>query len=195
MPPVSAQPHTGRAGFTILEVLVAALLIGITTGSIMTMNARALHVLRASHLAAASSQVLQQRIEMVRAHPWPEIASSTALATLMATATESEKELGGAQMIETIQFSVPQDPPNTPTVGGGTFTMSRTDDGTVTEVLAGDLTSEPTLLVDSSITWLDHSGPHRRFLRTVICRAGLTRSGIFGSALGRPTSGSPPPGL
>ena len=27
---------------------------------------------------------------------------------------------------------------------------------------------------------------HQRKLRTIVCRTGLTRSGVFGSALGRP---------
>src|SRR6266478_5478474 len=93
---IAAWSHRRAEAFTIMEVLVATLLISIAMGSIMAMNSKAIHTLRATLQTAASSQVLQQRIEMIRARPWPEFASAPAMAVLMNMPTESEKELTDA---------------------------------------------------------------------------------------------------
>lgn len=173
-------------GFTIIEVMVAAALIGVATGSIIAMNSQAFRTLRASHLAAASSQVLQQRVEMIRARPWAEIASATALARLMSTPTESEPELSSARVQEAFRMSIPSDPPNT-SAGTGTFSVRRAGSVATIEE-SGDLSAQPTLLVEGTLTWRDGVTVRQRVLRTIVCRAGLTRSGIFGSGLGRPAA-------
>jgi hypothetical protein len=51
---------------------------------------------------------------------------------------------------------------------------------------AGDLGSEPLLLVEIVLTWRGIQKDQQRRQRTMICRTGLTRSGIFGSPFGRP---------
>ncbi|MEA3213652.1 MAG: hypothetical protein QOE70_6709 [Chthoniobacter sp.] len=175
-----------RRGLTIIEVLVATLVILVGLCSILAMNARSMHTLRSTRQAAASSQMLQQRIETLRSKAWPEISNSTALATLMKTATESEAELGDPALLEWITVSVP-DTTTGSVLGDRSFSVRR-QRGNVRIEEAGDLGSEPTLLIDTSITWRDMDGSHERQLRTILCRAGLTRSGIFGSALGRPRS-------
>ena len=180
-----SRPAASQAAFTILEVMVAALLIALATGSIMAMNAKAIQTLHATGQAAASSQILQQRIEMIRSKPWPEISNSTALAGLMQTATESEKELADTGFRELMKVSVPSTASGEISAGSQSFTIRR-ERGRARIDEAGDLGAEPVLLLESSLTWRDYHGPHERRLRTVICRAGLTRSGVFGSALGRP---------
>src|SRR4051812_13398194 len=90
-----------------IEVMVAALLIAVSIGSIATMNVRSLHTLRASREAAASSQVLQQRIEMIRDRNWAEVASSTAIASLLTRPTFSEAELSDPVFEEKMTVSVP----------------------------------------------------------------------------------------
>jgi Tfp pilus assembly protein PilV len=188
---VSRSSFRAEAGITIIEVMIAALLIGLATGSIMEINAHSLRILQSSHLAAAASQVLQQRVEMLRRATWPELSNDIALAKLMATATESEVELVPAQVTETLTLSVPQDPPTGPQGGSTSVALSRTR-GAVTVGQTGDLGTEPSLLVENGIVWKDMTGTHQRSLRTVICRAGLTRNGIFGSSIGRPLEIIPP---
>src|SRR5687768_11078563 len=85
-----AYPKTREMGVTMVEVMVATLLVAIAVGDIFAMTAHALHTLRSSRHVAASSRVLQQRIELIRAKPWPEISSARALAILMQNPTESE---------------------------------------------------------------------------------------------------------
>jgi len=53
-----------------------------------------------------------------------------------------------------------------------------------------DLGAAPLLLVDVLLTWGPSSHVQQRDLRVIICRTGLTRSGIFGSAFGRPVPDS-----
>ena len=185
---LAAQPCHA---FTILEVLAAAALIALAMGSIMAINTHAVHTLRATRQAAASSQVLQQRVEMIRAKPWPQVSSSTALAQLMSVATESEKELTDAHMVETLKVIVPVASADGPIASATDFTVRR-QDGTATPDRNLDLGARPTLLFEGTLTWRDVHGVHVRTLRTMVCRAGLTRSGIFGSPLGRAGGSAPP---
>lgn len=180
-------------GFTMIEVLVAALLVAIGLGSVLTMNVKTMRTLRATRQAAASSQLLQQRVEAIRGRAWPEVSTAAALALLMQSPTESEKELADAGVIELIEVSVPEAAAaGRPAAGARSFSIRR-QRGTARIVEAGDFAQEPTLLFEDSVAWRDVDGEHERRLRTIVCRAGLTRSGIFGSALGRPRAASATP--
>jgi len=176
--------------FTITEVLVSSLLISVAMGSILSMNMQSITTLRASHEAAASSQVLQQRIEMIRKKAWPEVANSAGLAQVLAAPTESEPELSDSHLVETVKVYAPQTGTNGMDVSPSSFTVRRADHA-VQIVQTGDFTTEPTLFFEDSIAWRDRTGPHQRVLRSIICRAGLTRAGLYGSVLGRPGSLDP----
>lgn len=183
MPRIRVASRLPDAAFTILEVMISAVLILISLGSILAMNAKSMHALRATRQAAAGSQVLQQRIEAIRAQVWPEVSNSTAMARLMSAPTNAEKELSDTGFIETVRISA------APPIGGAideerTYEVRRQRD-TARVVKTGDLGSDMALLIESTIAWSDVQGSHERRLRTLICRSGLTRSGIYGSALGR----------
>jgi Tfp pilus assembly protein PilV len=177
------------AGFTIIELLVSAVLIALAVGSIMSMNTQSMHTLSDSHLAAAGSQVLQQRVEMMRALAWPDITNTTALADLMGTATQSEREMAEANLTEKLTVTVPA--PSGPAVdSSSSFNLVRRK-GVVTSGAPADFVAQPTLLFEGAVSWTDSTGAHARTLRTVICRNGLTRAGIFGSSLGRAARSGP----
>ncbi len=176
-------------GFTILEVMVSAALVALGLGSILTMSAQSIQTLRAARQVAAGSQILQQRIEAIRSGTWPEISSAVALARLMETPAPSEVELGSAGVTEFLTLSVPA-PDGIATSSARSFRLRRAG-GAVTVEMDGDFSSEPTLLLESVVVWQGKAGPQRRALRTILCRAGLTRSGVFGSEVGRPATGAP----
>ncbi len=182
----SAAARKSPDGFTIVEVLVSALLIGIGFGSILATDVRSIRTLRCTRQAAAGSQMLQQRIEAIRAAPWPQISNSESLAQLMRVATESEVEVADSALTEYLQVTVPN-----PALARGavprSFSILR-QGGFARVEQSGDFSGERTLMFESRITWRDVQGAHERHLRTIVCRAGLTRSGIFGSALGRAES-------
>lgn len=173
-----------------VEVLVAALLIFLSLGGILAMNTRSLHLLRSTRQAIATSQMLQQRMESIRNKPWPEISNATALAVLMRFPTESEKELADDACTEFITFSVP-DALGAPAAGARAFSLQR-QRGVVTIIDDADLGAEPMLLVNASLQWRGVKGTQQRMLRTILCRNGLTRSGLFGSGVGRPATSVPP---
>jgi hypothetical protein len=187
---LSRDPAFHLRGVTIIEVLVASLLVMMGLGGIFAINTRCLHLLRSTRQVAASSQMLQQRMETLREKPWPEVSNSTALAQLMRTPTESEKELADAGVVEAITVSVP------PTVDAiakdkvRAFTVLR-QRGTTQIPDPGDLGAEPLLLVEIVLTWRGIQKDQQRRQRTMICRTGLTRSGIFGSTFGRPSLTTP----
>lgn len=171
-------------GVTMVEVLVAALLIFMSLGGIFAMNARSVHILRSTRQVTASSLMAQQRLETLRSRPWPAFSNSLALATLLESPTESESELADAEPVETVTVAIPG--------GSGaesSFSVQRR--GKVVRTTAmGDLSDEPVLLVTARVQWRELQGVRERARRTVIYRSGLTRSGIFGSTLGRPDAPS-----
>lgn len=173
-------------GVTLVEVMIAIVLVAIALGNIFAMTAQGLHSLRATRQVAASSRVLQQRIEMIRAKPWPEISSATALTVLMQSPTESESELESASLLESVSVSIPADPELRGTETG-TFKVQR-QNGSAWVRTPGDLSAEPLLLIEVTTAWRNLRGTQQRQLRTLVCRTGLTRSGIFGSGFGLPAS-------
>ncbi len=180
--------RTFRSGaFTLAEVMVCILLIVLSMGSILMMNLRSAKILRASREVAAASQMLQQRVEMARDRSWSEVASSQALAALMQTATDSEPEMSASNVSERMTVTVPKATADGLVETDRSMSILRSA-GKVSVEKSGDFTAEPTLLFEGTATWRDTAGVHQRVLRTVICRFGLTRSGIVGTVIGRPGS-------
>ncbi|EDY17980.1 hypothetical protein CfE428DRAFT_4410 [Chthoniobacter flavus Ellin428] len=179
-----------QSGVTIIELLASALLIFMGLGAIFAMNTESLRILYSTRMLANGSQVLQERMEAMRNHPWPEVANAQALARLFQTPTSSQGDLGSTSVTELVTVSIP-DTPDAPKTDNSSFQVRR-HNGTVTVVQSADLTAQPLLLVDMSIIWQEHDGTKQRALRTIIGRTGLTRSGIFGSAFGRPVTTNSP---
>lgn len=161
-----------------VEVLVAVLLIAMGLGSVLTMNVRSMQALRTARQAGAASQILQQRIEMLRDRPWPDVASAASLTRMLQTPTASESELADAGFEESMSVSVPGSD------RGESFQVVRQYGG-ARALGQGDFRTEQSLRYETSVRWTDSTGPHERTLRTVITRFGLTRSGLFGNLAGR----------
>jgi hypothetical protein len=176
----------------VVEVLVAAALIAVGMCGVLAISARSAHTLRATQAAAASSLVLQQRIEVIRNKPWPEISNEKTLRDLLRTPMESEREIPDPDMIEYVKVIAPTISAAGTLQEGAFFSVWRQHGNAYIES-RGDFANEPTLLFASYVTWTDKDGRHLRNLRTLVCRAGLTRSGVFGSSLGSSGTGFPSP--
>lgn len=170
-----------------MEVMVSTMLICMCVGSIVAMNVSAAKVLRASRDAAATSQILQQRMETIRERPWNQVATSTGIAALLQAPAQSEAELGDSQLTETMKVTVPASTADGLGETSRFFSLRRAG-GLVQVEQAGDFSGERTLLYEGQVTWHDTAGVHQRALRTIICQVGLTRAGILGTVLGRPGS-------
>ncbi len=169
-----------------VEVLISALLIFLALGGIMSMNVRSIHLLRTTHQATATSQMLQQRIENLRSKTWPEISNGAALARLISVPPESEREIADVDFVESLTVSVP-DTMGQEQTSGPKLRLNR-QHGHVQLLEDGDLGAERTLLVSISLQWNDATRAQNRFLKTIVCRTGLTQTGIGGGVLGHPAS-------
>lgn len=166
--------------------MASALLIFIGLGAVFNLNTRSLQILRQSRQYATASQILQERIEMMRAQPWPQISRAQSLATLMQTPASSSRDLADAEPFEELFVTLPQTPGDpTPTAKVPVLTVRRAHNE-VQVVSDGDLSTAPVLLVEADVSWVVGGQTRRRSIRTVIARNGLTRAGIFGSIVGRP---------
>jgi len=174
---------------TIIEVLASALLIFLGLGAIFAMNTQSLQILRSTRMLANGSQVLQERMESMRNHPWPEVANGQALAKIWEIPAPSEEELHDGDLLEQVTVSIP-DVPGAPKTDSSFFKIQRRY-GKVTIFQNADLTAQPLLLVDMTVSWKEKQETKQRHLRTIIGKTGLTRSGIFGSAFGRPETSHP----
>ena len=182
--------HQNSDGVTMVEVMVAVVLVALALGNIFAITTQSLQALRTTRQVAGASRVLQQRIELIRSKPWPEIANATALAALMQVPTESEKELADADLVETVAVSVPPLPGASVASTTASFRVERRS-GSGSVIADDDLGGEPVLMVEITASWRNVRGPQQRQLRTLVCRSGLTRSGVFGSAFGKATPPSP----
>jgi Tfp pilus assembly protein PilV len=181
------SPFRHERGVTILEVLASAVLILLGLSAIFAINSQSLQILRRTQQAAAASQILQERIEAIRTRPWPEVARARALATWWQTPPFSAPSLADASPIETLTVQ-PVSSPNAAAAREDSFIVKRSE-GRTAVVKDGDFTDDRLLLVEVSIRWREQNGMVERKLRTIVGRAGLTRSGIFGSAFGRVAHG------
>lgn len=129
--------------------------------------------------------MLQQRIELLRSRSWTEIATGPGLVRVMAAATDSEKELLPHDARETLAVSPVLPSEVGPTAGPQPLKVTRQQQSAKLE-FESDLTAEPMLMFTATVSWVDPRGPRERSIRSIICRAGLTRNGIVGSRLGRP---------
>jgi Tfp pilus assembly protein PilV len=187
------KPHDGGAmgrspricaGVTIIEVMVSALLIFLGLGAIFSLNTRSLQVLRKTRQFATASQMLQERLEMMRNCPWPQVSRAQTLAALLQTPAPSSRDLADATPSEDILVTIPSTP-GQPASNAPVFEVHRIF-GQATVVQDGDLSTAPLLVVEASVSWKAGDQTQQRSVRTVIARDGLTRAGIFGSSVGRP---------
>lgn len=188
---LSRRFTTGRVcqtGVTIIEVLTSVLLIFLGLGGIFAINIQSMEILRKTRQTVAASQMLQERMETMRSHVWPEISNAQALATLFQVPTQSAADLADLYPAESFIITVPNVPQGRK-ASDYTFSLRR-DGGTVSIVRNGDLGDQPLLLVQGTVRWRDAHGFQQKQLRTIIGRIGLTRSGVFGSIFGRPAEGN-----
>jgi len=179
-----------ESGVSILEVLASAVVILLGLGAIFGMNAQSLQILRKTQQSAAASQILQERLEAMRTHPWPDVSRGASVAMWLASPASSAADLADASPVEVLSVC-PASSPSVPNPNKAAFQVERRA-GQSNVLQDADLSGERPLLVDASITWQEQRGTQQRRLRAIIARDGLTRSGIFGSAFGRVAPASSP---
>ena len=173
-------------GVTIIEVLASALLFFLGLGGIFSINTQSLRILRMTRQFATASQILQERVEMFRQRPWPQLTQAESLAQLYQTAAPSARDLADASPTERVLVTVPATPGRAPEKRE--LLEIQRQAGRVTVIQAADLSREPLLQIETRITWRGLNGSHERRLKAIVGSRGLTRAGLFGSAFGRPAA-------
>ena len=72
-PPANSFPHRIRAGFTIVEVMVAAAVLALGIASVVTVSQRGLQALDTARNLAGASQLMQSEMERLRLMSWVQL--------------------------------------------------------------------------------------------------------------------------
>jgi len=133
-----------EAGLTLVEIMLAVLLMATFFASIFELNAVCLRYIDATKESVAALQVVHDRTEKLRALAFTDLTSASYLQTMMATAANSSDFCKKAT--ETVQIRA------YPTANGVTA-LTRNPQGTVTlNSTATDLGSS-LVQVDVTTTW------------------------------------------
>lgn len=134
-----------KAGFTLPEVLIAALLVAIFFCSIFEVNALCLRFISASKDSVGATEAVHDRLEQLRNADFSTLTTVSSIKSLLAQPANSSPLAKKA--IETVTIS---DYPS----GNPTITYTRATSGTVTTVPASANFSTSTLVrVDVSNQW------------------------------------------
>jgi uncharacterized protein (TIGR02598 family) len=68
--------QTTRAGFTLIEAIIAAAISALFLSSLFAMNLASMETIRSAKESTASSQALQQRMESMRIANWHEVTDA-----------------------------------------------------------------------------------------------------------------------
>src|SRR4051794_39142313 len=94
-PPRPRGPLNRIAGFAMVDVLAAVLVIGISLTALFGANSRAMGMLKSAKQAAVASKCLQQRIEQIRNYNWTQVTDAQSIQDLYATPPLPSSELPG----------------------------------------------------------------------------------------------------
>lgn len=148
--------NPARAGFTLVEVVIAVVVCVLFGAAAFTTNQRLLVALKSQKETTAATMALQQRMENFRCTPFSSIATPTYVqSNIIANPTGSEAALGN--LTETVTISA-YDPVtgNAPATGTTSAVIQRNSaNPTGTVVNAGsNLTSTNLLRVDVVYNWV-----------------------------------------
>lgn len=96
---------SGKRAFTLLEVVIAMLLLGIGLLALMTLQIRSIRSNTFSNCLTLASSFARNEVEDLRSHSWENIADGTVTETLR----DMERETGAARMVFTRERFVQTD--------------------------------------------------------------------------------------
>lgn len=160
-----------EGGFTLVEVMVSAMLVVVFFASIFELNAVCLRYINSSKESLAALQSVQDRTETLRNLAFTDLTTTAFVQDLMAapanyTPPGTPSTVFSQKATEVVRISKYTIPPTLPPPGGYTQ-FTRLPDGTVTtDSLATDLATAALLKVDVSVTWNMTMGGRPRIEQT-----------------------------
>jgi hypothetical protein len=176
--PPSRGLHSSTAGFAMVDVLAAILVVGLSLTALFGANSRAMGMLRSAKQAAVASKCLQQRIEQIRNYNWTQVTDAQSMQDLYATPPLPSIELPGFSEVVTISAFTPSTTSGSASAApvAPYIQVSRTSDGTVALVQDNpNLTDGGTVRVDVSISWPATRGTRMRETSVIVANGGLGR--------------------
>jgi prepilin-type N-terminal cleavage/methylation domain-containing protein len=154
------------AGFTIVEVMVALALCGLTISVFYASMHESVATARSALDTTVAAELIQQRLESVRSlKPWAKVTTAAHVAPLFATASPVPADFPASN--ETITVApYPAD--------GSAFSVSRSATGAVTTTGASLAPTVQCVQVTMQYSWTQPNGlPMTRTLSTLRTKGGL----------------------
>ncbi|MBI3885424.1 MAG: hypothetical protein HY302_06810 [Opitutae bacterium] len=149
--PRPARPGRGRRGMTILEVLIAAVLLTFVVLGALAAVSRALNLTNHARMLTLASQVLQSKVEDLRLKNYAQIAA-------YAAQTQPVDFTSGI----------------TENLLNSNFTSTMTMAATFTTTYASSATQVGLTSVVVTLSWTEGSSTYSRSSRTYFCEKGLS---------------------
>jgi prepilin-type N-terminal cleavage/methylation domain-containing protein len=171
LPPAASRRR--RGGFTLVEVLVAALIVALGLTATYVLSSQCLQIAASSHNSTAATQILQEQTERLRSADFSVLLTSGSLkAFLEANPLVSGNNLAALnKMTSTVQLSSCLYSGSAATSGTISVQSAAIASGTtqLTILLSGTLKAT-TVQAKVSLGWIEHSGSHSRTTTTFITR-------------------------
>ena len=152
-----SRGNRAESGTTLVEVMVAAVLIAVFFASIFELNAMCLRFIDAGKESLAALQSVQDRGEVLRNLAFSDLTTTSVVQTLMATpANAAPFAQKATEVVKISKYPTPN----------GVTQFTRTPDGTVTnDSVATDLGTQ-LVKVDIAVTWTMTVGGRTRTEQT-----------------------------
>jgi hypothetical protein len=173
------DPAVREDGFSLIDVMAALLVVGLTFSGLFVANSRAMGMLKSAKQAAVASKCLQQRIEQIRNYNWTEVTDAGTMQALYGSPPLPSAELPGFSEQVTISAFTPATSSGAASgaPSGSYIQITRSSAGTVTLVSDNtNLITNPCVRADVRITWPGTGGITRmRETSVVIANGGIGR--------------------
>ena len=173
-----APPLRGKltlAGFTLIDVLGAVVMIGIGLTALITANSRSMLMLKSAKQAAIASKCLQQRIEQIRTYNWTQVTDAQSMQDLYSTPPLPSVELPGfAEQVTVSAFTPAATSGSAAPAPVSPFIQVTRDLNGVVNLVSDNpnLSDGPEVRVDVQITWPGPGGATRLRQTSVIVADG-----------------------
>jgi len=144
------------SGSTLIEAMVACVIVSLCFTGIYAGAWRSLHLLKSSGEGTSASQLLINLEEQIRTSTWAEITDPTYLSgTVLANSTAYGHLQNVTQTIVVNPYPIPSGYVGSPPIGGQTIEVTSNSSGQVSTPYAGNsqLPSQSAIRVDITLNW------------------------------------------
>lgn len=168
--------HFGESGSTLIEAVIASVLVAMVLGSLAATNSLCLGLVKAHREGIAAGELMEERLEQFRGGRWTQVTTASGIRDdILSVEAAPEGDLTNCRETVTVAVYPPLDPPSTPIVverRNGVVTI-------ISEPAAGNVSMRQALAVrvDVRVRWKSrqHGGPRSMETSSVVAIGGLLR--------------------